>query len=449
MKTATPPKKTQRASGALNSKGLPSHNLVQALIGIWIALAVTKFGNPVILDNLVTRPADVAELIFTPWPLAWGYAITLGVLIVSAALLRPAQWFHPVLAVVAAWLAWQFVSAIRTIQPDLTWSCLVHFSFLLVIFWFGFSCLARLTLNGFFWTPLLLGFAFMIWTGVEQHYGGLEATRRAVYEQPDWQSYPPEFMKKIATNRIFATLFYPNALAGVILFLGPVAGWKLWMLTGRWPRIVRSVTTGLFIFLSAACLYWTGSKGGWLIAIVLGGVVFLHSPLPRPWKVAGAILLLVIGLTGFFVKYAGYFKAGATSASARMDYWRAGAQTFLAHPAFGTGPGTFGPAYKAIKPPEAEMARLTHNDYLQQFSDSGTIGGLCFAAFVVLLLVGFYQKNAKLQLDLRLLLLGLFAYAVQSFIEFNLYIPALSWNFFLFGGYLLGRIQLDSRSSAA
>src|SRR6185312_10056714 len=76
---------------------------------------------------------------------------------------------------------------------------------------------------------------------------------------------------------------------------------------------------------------------------------------------------------------------GATSVGARFDYWRVAARVAISHPIVGTGPGTFQRPYGYMKRPESEMARLVHNDYLEQFSDSGFIGGLSYLGWIILL----------------------------------------------------------------
>src|ERR1041384_4104178 len=108
----------------------------------------------------------------------------------------------------------------------------------------------------------------------------------------------------------------------------------------------------------------------------------MRAPVARRWKLLLIGVVLAGGLAGFFLKYAGFFQRGATSVSARFDYWRAALRTVAAKPVFGTGPGTFSIAYEAIKRPESEMSRLTHNDYLQQASDSGLIGFATYATFM-------------------------------------------------------------------
>ena len=45
------------------------------MAGIWLALSLIKFGNPVILDHRITAPASLDELLISPWPVAWGYGL--------------------------------------------------------------------------------------------------------------------------------------------------------------------------------------------------------------------------------------------------------------------------------------------------------------------------------------------------------------------------------------
>jgi O-antigen ligase len=97
------------------------------------------------------------------------------------------------------------------------------------------------------------------------------------------------------------------------------------------------------------------------------------------------------------------------------------------------------------------MARLVHNDYLEQFSDSGIIGGVSYAAWIALLfwVVGkrIWAKGDWLEFGI---LTGLLAWFVQGFIEFSLFVPALAWTAFTLAGCLLAqsRNQFDKPKGA-
>ena len=94
------------------------------------------------------------------------------------------------------------------------------------------------------------------------------------------------------------------------------------------------------------------------------------------------------------------------------------------------------------------MARLTHNDYLEQASDSGIPGFLLYTGFVGWCLVYVYRRGGLRSDWVRLAVwLGLLGWALQSLVEFGLYIPAIAWPAFGFMGWLLGNAgnQIDSR----
>ncbi len=425
--------------------------LFTAAFGALLALALLKFGNPIILDRLIESPANIWEVLFQPWPIAWGYAALLGCLLLGLATLkigRPEPWHVALL--LSVWLGWQIVAAMTSIEPRLTRPVLMHFTACVVCFFAGLFGLARTDKPKLFWVPVLLAFAYALWMGFEQHYGGLEATRKMFYERPDWQQYPPEYIKKIESNRIFSTLVYPNALAGAILLLLPAMLLAAWNLAARLQPLSRAVLVGVLGYAAAACLVWSGSKSGWLIALVLLLAVLLRQPFSKRAKTLLVLAVVVAGLTGFFVRYAAYFGRGAPSVSARFEYWKAGLTTALENPVLGTGPGTFSVAYRKIKPPDAEMAQLTHNDYLQQASDSGLIGCLAYTAFVLgsLILLPRFCGMARRK-ELFAMWLGLLGWSLQSCVEFLLYIPALAWTAFALFGWLWGMSDEQGRTVGA
>jgi O-antigen ligase len=208
---------------------------------------------------------------------------------------------------------------------------------------------------------------------------------------------------------------------------------------------------GLTLFLGGAGFFWTGSKLGWLIALALGGACLFRLKWPMRFKLATLTGILLVGLVIFALRFHGYFAAGATSLGARFDYWRAAAQTTLQHPLWGTGPGTFQRSYARLKSPEAEMTRLAHNDYLEQFSDSGIAGGVFYTAWIVLSLATIGRRVWRSGDPMTFaLFIGLLGWFIQGLGEFGLYIPALAWTAFTFLGCLpgLSRNRIDKEMTA-
>jgi hypothetical protein len=375
-----------------------------------------------------------------------------GIFVVRRAVAAP-RWL---IALPLVWLGWQFVAATNTVDAELTRSTLKHFVACVVCFYLGLFSLARLRNPIHFLWPICGGFLVMIAVGIQQHFGGLEESRQYffAYVYPQTPSVPPEFLKKISSDRIFSTQFYPNALAGVVLLLLPATLVVIWQ-SKRWlTAAARTFLIGVVGLAALACLYWSGSKGGWLLMLVIGMVALLRLQFAMRLKVVLAGVVLMAGLAGFALKYAGFFQRGATSVSARFDYWDAALRTTVANPLFGTGPGTFAIPYKQIKRPESEMARLTHNDYLQQASDSGLVGFVFYVVFIGGALFLGKPSSSDAESDSNLLRfsiwLGLLGWSLQSLLEFGLYIPALAWYSFACLGLLLGRTAkpIDKPQSA-
>lgn len=430
-----------------------------AVAGAFLAFVLLKLGNPVLLDHVAPPPKSPGEFLFETWPATWGYVVLAGI-----ALLGALKWRRPVgvpwwaFALPAGWLAWQFLAATTTVEPALTRVVLPQFTATCVCFAIGLSVGGSPSARRV-WLGLLAGLLVMLGAGFRQQYGGLAANRE-FFEQNEkngWKDVPtdhlrelevsrllvrkpdgtlttnPDLLPRLAKGRIFGTFGYANALAGAVLLLLPGALAAAWAVGERLQNVTRGVLVGLVAYMGLACLYWSGSKAGWLIALVVGGVALLHLPLPKSLKIGLVATVLMGGLAGFAWKYQSYFAGGARSANARLDYWVVAWQTACDKPLLGSGPGTFYAVYRQAKRPEAEMTRLAHNDYLQQASDSGFIGFAAFGGFVWASLVMLWRRVRE-EWSLLAVWLGLLGWALQAFVEFGLYIPALAWSaFFLFG----------------
>jgi hypothetical protein len=421
------------------------------VFGAFLAVALLKFGNPVVLEGYVAAPTTGWELIFSAWPLGWSFAGLALAALAAVPVWRwrplPSRWL---VVLPLVWLGWQLLSATQTMEPRLTDPTVRHFGGCVACYYIGLFALSRVRHSEPFWGLLAAGFALVLWVGVDQHYGGLEQTRRMV-EQMKSEGYPAEwrtriesseFQQKIASDRIFSTLVYPNALAGAVLLLLPVTLIKVWRGSSRLASWARGTLVGVLGWAGLACMYWSKSKAGWLILMAAALAVFLRMPAGRRLKLVVVIILLGAGLAAFGVRYSGYFARGATSAMARLDYWRVAWQVMRQEPFFGSGPGTFVIRYRALKPPDAEMTRLAHNDYLQQGSDSGWLGFVAYMAFVGAALWPLYRDRCFREMDPTRfsVWLGVAAFAIQSFVEFGLYIPALAYPFFTFLGWRSGGV---------
>ena len=457
------------------------------LTGIWLFTALLLFGNPVILDYLhpvkdigiptqsigVTPEDDSNARPYLGILAVLGLAYVLG----FSRLAKPKFQLPAALPLWIAWLplgwfGWQLASLLQTVDRETSMATVIHFGSCVAAFYLGLFVLARMRSARLVLWGAALGLMANLLDASREHFGGLEQTRRSIINQIDSgkldpakvaphlreekkdfppevaqqieklpaetaakiRQFPVEMVKRWYSPRLFGHMFYPNALAGVILLLLPVS---LALLLGqaRWGPLRFVLALGL-AGVGLGCLYWSGSKAGWLIAMVLLGVWLLHFPFSTKLKIGLASAAMVIGLTGFAVKYADYFDKGATSVGARFGYWSAAVKTAADEPLLGSGPGTFQVAYKRHRPPEAEPTRLTHNDYLQQASDSGVPGFLLYMAFFggATWVLARRRMMEPVHVAMRL---GLLTWMLQGVVEFGLYIPALAWPAWLMLGWLL------------
>ena len=448
-------------------KKMNGTGLYALVIGMFLGLAILKFGNPVILDQKITPPVSPAEFWTYAWPTHWGNWILLPLALAGAGLVftsRPRWpgthwlWLLPLL-----WFGWQFLSATHTVRADLTAATLCQFAGCLACYFIGAFVLGRERALQWLLIGMLATFALCLVRGINQRLFEFPQSRQMLLEgeSTGWTNVPPEMLvemkrdrvvittngvdvpnpailAKFAKGRVMGTLVYPNALAGMILLLLPVTLVLAFHSTKRLRPPLPAAVIALTIFLGGLAFFWTGSKLGWLIAMAMGGACLFRLSWPARLKWAALTTVIVIGLGIFAVRFHDYFAAGATSIGARFDYWHAAVKITLGHPLLGTGPGTFQQPYGLLKPPEAEMARLVHNDYLEQFSDSGIVGGTLYGAWIVLSLVAVGRRIWRsADLVIFAIFLGVFAWFIQGFGEFSLYVPALAWTAFTLLGVLL------------
>jgi hypothetical protein len=435
--------------------------------GLFLGLTILKFGNPVILDSKIAPPGSPSEFWADAWPPHWANWILLPLALAGAGLALTHRlpwpgarrlWLLPLL-----WFGWQLLSASQTVDGILTATTLWQFAGCLACYFIGAWVLGRERAWPWLLIGLLAAFALCLVHGINQRLFEFPQSRQLLLEgqRTGWTNIPPELfaemkraqvviitngvsvpnpaiLAKFAKGRVMGTLVYPNALAGLVLLLLPVSLVLAFKRSKRLRPPLPAAVIALTLLLGGLAFFWTGSKLGWLLAMAMGGVCLFRLPWPTRFKWTALITVFVIGLGIFAVRFHGYFAAGATSVGARFDYWDAAAKTSLSHPLLGTGPGTFQRPYARIKSPDAEMARLTHNDYLEQFSDSGLVGGMLYGAWIVLALAAIGRRVWHSPDPVVFaMFLGVCAWFLQGLAEFSLYVPALAWTAFTLLGALL------------
>ena len=471
---AGPKRTASRQSARAETGGLPSFRRASSrdwfalAFGVVLGLTLIKFGNPVILETSIDRPSSLRELWEYSWPPVWSFWVLLPLVLVGAWMAwrqKPAWpaarwlWVLPVI-----WFAWQLVSATRSVDSELTRITLFQFTACTACYFLGVWLLAGRRMMQLLLVGLLAAFALCLVRAANQRLFEFPREREFLIEndRTSWTNVSssllldlkrnrvvistngmdianPVILAKYAKGRVHGTLVYPNALAGAVLLLFPVSVFLAFKGTERFRKITRVTAVALTLFLGLGGLFWTGSKSGWLIALGVCCVFLFQLQWSRRVKWLVLSCVLVGGLVVFGVRFKSYFAAGATSVGARFDYWRAAWENTLNHPFVGSGPGTFQRPYARIKAPDAEMARLVHNDFLEQFSDSGVPGGLAYVGWIVGLLIVLGKRTCSTpDLIFRGAFLGLLGWFVQGLSEFSLFVPALAWPAFTLAGALLG-----------
>ena len=432
---------------AETAQSRPGPWVFAVVAGLFFFVSILKFGNPVILDNVLQPPENAQAAVFESWQVKWGYWLMLPLIVAGLAAIR---WRTPgfkwPLALPLAWLGWQFVSATQSVSPKLTSMTLEHFSACVVLFYLGCFALKGVRNPWPLWTGLALALCWVIRAGFEQHFGGLEATRHFIYSMKDGTDLPPgllsnpAYQKRIDSPRIFSTFSNPDALAGSIVLLLPVTLVFLWQITPKVRTAIRWAFVAILGGCGLACLYWSGSKAGWLIALIVAMVALGHSTLSVKWKRILICGVLILGVAGFGVRYAASFKKQKISVVTRLIYWQAALQIVAKHPVLGTGPGTFSVPYGQIKRPADDFARLCHNDYLEQACDSGVPGFVAYTAMIVGCLSWLYRYRARNIPGFSccfMVWLGMMGLCMHSMVEYHLYIPALAWPMFFLMGWAM------------
>jgi hypothetical protein len=422
------------------------------MAGLFFFVAICKLGSPAISDGFIDAPKGWASVIFAneTWPPHWGFWLFVPFALTG---LLAIEWnqlkFHWVLMLPLIWLGWEFLAATQTVSPALSKVTLAHFVVCVCLFYLGAFAKKGMSNPWPIWAGMGLALCWAMRVGMEQHFGGLEATRKMMLYSPSQLDVDPKWLanpdwkKRMASNRIFGTFAgYPNSLAGGLELLLPLTLVFLWSLSPKVRKPIRVVFVLILGGCGLGCLYWSGSKAGWLVALVMGLVALGHSAIPLKWRRGLICAVLIAGVAGFAFKYASFFKKDQNSVGARFVYWRAALLVTERHPLLGTGPGTFQVPFGKMKRPDEEMARLCHNDYLEQGTDAGFPGLIIYTGMIMTFLMVLYrysiQKTPLNWLSFAVWL-GILGLCLHSLVDFHLYVAALAWPMFFLCGWLMRR----------
>jgi O-antigen ligase len=252
-----------------------------------------------------------------------------------------------------------------------------------------------------------------------------------------------------------------NHFAGFVELVLPLA--LVPLVLGR-VRRERLAVVGLFAVLPVVALFLSASRGG-IVSLGVQFTLLAYLILRRrglgKQLLAGTAVLLVallmvswLGVGQIVQRFSSFQSLEVTEgkrAAMRRGTWR----IFLDHPLAGTGLGTFQivyPPYETLY--DGKIVNHTHNDYLEALAETGALGGLCCAWFLVVLLrrslarlrQNDYSFVGALQLSGMVACTG---FLVHALVDFNFHIPSNLLLFFLMAHLATAEInQVPSASTS-
>ena len=211
----------------------------------------------------------------------------------------------------------------------------------------------------------------------------------------------------------------------VLLLTGARSSWLAFLLTFL-------IFTPMFIsHLKSAGLKLKAVRGLVIFLVVLVfflGLVFAYDRTFRNSELAGRTKSL---LSPYKI----------TSVQARFKYWQSGFKIIKERFPFGTGIQTFYQIYPKYKDPVFKSCthHFAHNDYLQLLSEVGILGLGAFIYlifFYLYLLFNIISKKGKKEPVFIGIAMGSVDFFLHSFLEFDIYIPALMVVLYLYFAFV-------------
>jgi O-antigen ligase len=309
-----------------------------------------------------------------------------------------------------------------TVAPFLTEIELLRFTALAILFFLALQSFETLEQwRGFVWFLLTLGF-FVSVLGILQHF----TFNGKMY-----------WFRELPFGGIpFGPFVNRNHFAGFVELVVPMG---LSVLVLRAERRDQIPLVAVLTLLPIGALFLSASRGGIVSFLLEVGLVSVLAFLRRRGAnqlVAAAVVVLMagglvawLGVGRALDRFSAYQKLEVTEArrvEMSRDTWR----IFLAHPIAGTGLGTLQnvfPRYETLY--DGNLVIHSHNDYIELLAETGLIGGICGALFLVLLFRESWTRmlQAKHSADLAYHI-GAFAACcgllTHSLVDFNMHIPS-------------------------
>lgn len=231
---------------------------------------------------------------------------------------------------------------------------------------------------------LIAGAAYAVYAGLRQYFIGFAEMREFALQQYEAGIQLGEVMQsKLEDDRVFGSFASCNVLAGYLVLLLPLVGWRLWIAGERFEpvKVSKPLLAGIGIILLAAVLFLTRGRGAVLAAVLAAGGFVLTLPMRKLWR-AGLIFAAVAVIAGgaLFVHYAG---RGFGSMEERVDYLKTSARMIAEKPLAGHGWGGFFYRHMQLKTTDTDEAAHDPHNIVASFA---TQAGIPAGILIVLIL---------------------------------------------------------------
>jgi O-antigen ligase len=311
--------------------------------------------------------------------------------------------------------------AFVTPVPWLGWRDWLLWAQMIAVFWVALNGLRSPAV----WRALVAAIAAL----------GAVAVALACYQrfvQPDWlmlgRTQAEQFI-----GRAGGPFGIPNSLGAMLgLLFPPAIAWAF-------ARDAGGVRRGLGGYLAAVFLLGlvlTVSRGAWIsLGLALAAWPLLAQQGSWPRRLGASVLVIGAALAAGAMLYFAVpgvqarFDALISDAGekTRPIMWRGAWTIFRAHPALGGGAGAYDVLFEKYRPENYQDEPVwSHNDYLNTLADYGAAGFILFFGAAVLVGQRCLRGLGAAPAQASALAVGLLAFALQTFTDFNLKIPALA-----------------------
>jgi O-antigen ligase len=219
------------------------------------------------------------------------------------------------------------------------------------------------------------------------------------------------------------------------------------------PRSLRVLSIfGSLVMVTS--IFASRSRGGMLSVTIAVGVFVFHYWRNEHHGKRMRTLLIALALSAAFIAYFAYDRVASRSVmeagdSMRWQITRDSIHLLAQHPLLGSGLGTFTAVYPQVRSfPTDLFVNAAHNDYVQLAVETGLLGVLFTAAFLLLVLRNAFQWIHRAQQDwfsavTLAATIGMVALLIHSLLDFNLEIPVNAATFAFVAGLVSARPGQD------